>query len=216
MTMTTPPSERTTVHRHAERGRYDRDTVEAILDEGLVGHLAFVSDGHPFAVPMLYARKDDVLYLHGSPQSRVLGAAAEGVPLCLTVTLVDGLVLARSAFHHSVNYRSVVVLGEGRRVDDREEKLESMRILVEHIVPGRTADARGPSDGELKATEMIAMSITEASAKVRSGPPADSKRDLEIPIWGGELPLDLVAGTALPDQHNVAELPDYVKRYTRT
>jgi nitroimidazol reductase NimA-like FMN-containing flavoprotein (pyridoxamine 5'-phosphate oxidase superfamily) len=210
-----PSTDRTTVRRHAERGRYDRETVEAILDEGLVGHLAFVADGQPFAVPMLYARRGEQLYLHGSPQSRVLGAAAGGVPLCLTVTHVDGLVLARSAFHHSVNYRSVVVLGTGRRVDERAEKLEAMRLLVEHIVPGRSADARGPSAGELKATEIVAMTISEASAKVRTGGPVDSRGDYKLPVWAGELPLALVPGVPFADNCCTAALPAYVREYVR-
>ena len=215
MTATQPASERSTVRRHAERGRYDADTIDAILDEGIIGHLAFAVDGQPYAVPMLYARSGETIYLHGSPQSRVLGAAADGAPLCLTVTLVDGLVLARAAFHHSVNYRSVVLLGNGRRVQDREEKLEAMRLLVEHIVPGRTADARGPSDGELKATEMVAMTITEASAKVRTGPPVDSKRDYELPVWGGELPLALTAMAPIADAQNRVEVPGYITSYRR-
>jgi nitroimidazol reductase NimA-like FMN-containing flavoprotein (pyridoxamine 5'-phosphate oxidase superfamily) len=206
---------RTTIRRHSERGRYERQTVEEILDEGLVGHLAFVHDGHPYGVPMLYVRSEDVIYLHGSPQSRVLGAAAESVPLCLTVTLVDGLVLARSAFHHSVNYRSVMVLGRGRRVAERAEKLKSMELLVEHIVAGRTADARGPSDGELKATEIVAMTIDEASAKVRTGPPIDSKHDMALSVWAGELPLALVPGTPIRDAGCDEDLPRYVSGYHR-
>ena len=208
-------SDRTTVRRHAERARYDTDTVEAILDEALIGHLAFAAEGQPYAIPMLFARSGDTLYLHGSPQARILGVAAGGVPLCFTVTIVDGLVLARSAFHHSVNYRSVVVLGHGRLITEREEKLESMRLLVEHVVPGRTADARGPSDGELKATDMVAMTITEASAKVRTGPPADSARDLELPVWGGVLPLALQALPPIPDEHTTLPVPDYVRNYRR-
>jgi nitroimidazol reductase NimA-like FMN-containing flavoprotein (pyridoxamine 5'-phosphate oxidase superfamily) len=178
--------------------------------EGYVGHVAFVDDGQPYCTPMLYARKDDIIYLHGSPQSRLLTLAATGVPLCLTVTLVDGLVLARSWFHHSINYRSVVVLGTGRQVSDRDEKLESMRILVDHIVPGRAADSRWASDGELKGTEMVAMSLNEASAKVRTGPPVDSGRDLELPYWGGVLPLSTVAGEPIPDEHNGQPVPAYL------
>ena len=206
----TSPSERTRVRRHSERARYDEEIVHAILDEGFVGHLAFVDDGHPLCVPMLYARKGATLYLHGSPHSRVLGLAGDGARLCLTVTLIDGLVLARSAFHHSINYRSVVIVGAGRPVTDREEKLESMRILVDHIVPGRSADARGPSDGELKATEMVAMTIEEASAKIRTGPPMDSKGDLELPAWAGVLPVGLVAGQPIADEYNSQPLPDYI------
>lgn len=206
----TSPSERSRVRRHSERARYDEETVHAILDEGYVGHVAFVDDGQPYCTPMLYARKDDILYLHGSPQSRLLTLASTGVPLCLTVTLVDGIVLARSWFHHSINYRSVVVLGTGRSVTDRDEKLESMRILVDHIVPGRAADSRWASDGELKGTEMVAMSLSEASAKVRTGPPLDAKRDLELPTWGGVLPLSTLAGEPIPDEFNGQSLPDYL------
>jgi uncharacterized protein len=206
-----PSSERTRIRRHSERARYDEQTVHAILDEGYVGHVAFVDDGQPYCTPMLYARKDDIIYLHGSPQSRLLTLAATGVPLCLTVTLIDGVVLARSWFHHSINYRSAVVLGTGRQVSDRDEKLESTRILVDHIVPGRAADSRWASDGELKGTEMVAMSLAEASAKVRTGPPIDSARDLELPYWGGVLPLSTVAGEPIPDEHNGQPLPEYVR-----
>jgi uncharacterized protein len=212
MSTSQPSSDRTRVRRHKERGRYDAETVHAILDEGYVGHVAFVDDGQPYCTPMLYARKDDVLYLHGSPQSRLLQLAATGVPICLTVTLIDGLVLARSWFHHSINYRSAVVLGTGRQVTDRDEKLESMRILVDHIVPGRAADSRWASDGELKGTEMVAMSLTEASAKVRTGPPIDSKSDLELPHWAGILPVSTIAGEPIADEHNGHRIPvpDYV------
>jgi nitroimidazol reductase NimA-like FMN-containing flavoprotein (pyridoxamine 5'-phosphate oxidase superfamily) len=215
MSTTQPNSDRTTVRRHAERGRYDAETIHAILDEGLVGHLAFVAEGQPIAVPMLYARSGEEIYLHGSPRSRVLGVAGEGVPVCLTVTLIDGLVLARSAFHHSMNYRSVVVLGRARSVEDRDEKVESMRLLVDHVVPGRTADARGPSAGEIKTTEMLAMSIDEASAKVRTGPPIDSKRDLKLPVWAGVLPLRLAPQSPVADEHCDAAVPSYVTFYRR-
>lgn len=211
-----PATDRTRVRRHSERAHYDEATVHEILDAGLVGHLAFLQDGDPIAVPMLYVRVGDQLYLHGSPQSRVLGLAREGARLCLTVTLVDGLVLARSAFHHSINYRSVVVLGTGRRVDAREEKLEAMRLLVEHIVPGRSDDARGPSEGELKATEIVAMTLSEASAKVRSGPPIDSKADLELPIWAGVLPVKLTAGEPIADAGCPLPVPEYVRARLRS
>ncbi len=201
------------VRRHAERGRYDAETVEAILDEGFVGHLAFVEDGQPYAIPMLYVRSGETLYLHGSPHSRLLGVAGEPGAVSFTVTLIDGLVLARSAFHHSVNYRSVVVLGTGHRVEDRDEQLEAMWRLVDHIVPGRADDARGPSDGELKATGIVALTIAEASAKVRTGPPIDSGRDYELPVWAGVLPLAIVPGEPRPDERNAAVLPDYVRDY---
>jgi len=209
------PSARTRVRRHHERGSYERETIEAILDEGLVGHLAFAVDGQPYAIPMLYARNGHELYLHGSPASRLLRGAIDGVPLCLTVTLTDGLVLVRSAFRHSVNYRSVVALGAGRAITDREEKLEAMRMLVDQIVPGRSQDARGPNDVELKATTMVAMTITEASAKVRSGPPIDGEEDLGIPAWAGVLPLALAPGVAIPDEFCAAGIPDYIAAYER-
>jgi uncharacterized protein len=207
----TAPTPRTQVNRHDERGHYDRETVNAILDEGYVGHLGFVADGQPVVLPMLYARKGDQLYLHGSPRARALGLGTEGVQLCFTVTLIDGIVLARSAFHHSINYRCVVVYGAGRRVTDRDEKLESMTLLVEHVVPGRSRDARGASDGELKATEMVAMTISEASAKVRTGPPIDVGKDLKLPVWGGVMPLETVAREPIPDEHtNGTPVPDYI------
>jgi nitroimidazol reductase NimA-like FMN-containing flavoprotein (pyridoxamine 5'-phosphate oxidase superfamily) len=208
--MSAAPSPRSQVNRHGDRAHYDAETVHAILDEGFVGHVGFVDDGQPVVLPMLYARKDDVLYLHGSPRARMLVSAGGGGRLCLTVTLVDGLVLARSAFHHSINYRSVVVFGQGRQVTDRAEKLESMRILVDHIVPGRSADARGPSEGELKATEMVAMQIEEASAKVRTGPPGDVRKDLRLPVWGGVLPLSILAGEPIADEFTSVELPAYL------
>jgi nitroimidazol reductase NimA-like FMN-containing flavoprotein (pyridoxamine 5'-phosphate oxidase superfamily) len=205
-----PASERTRVRRHAERGDYDRTTVEAILDEAFHGHLAFVADGQPYAIPMLHARDGDILYLHGSPQSRLLGQARGGVPLCFTVTILDGFVLARSAFNHSVNYRSAVVLGEGREITGPAEKFEALTRVVEHIVPGRSADARGPSEGELKATTVIAMTIAEASAKVRTGPPGDSKKDLELPVWAGVLPLALTAGEPAAADGCSVPVPGYV------
>lgn len=206
-------SDRTRVNRHDERGHYDTETVFAILDEGLVGHLGFVDGGQPYVLPMLYVRAGDQLYLHGSPRARALGMGGDAARLCLTVTLVDGIVLARSAFKHSINYRSVVVLGEGRLVQDRAEKLESMRLLVDHVMPGRSADARGPSDGEVKATEMVAMTISEASAKARSGPPVDTGKDLALPVWAGVLPVAMVAGQPVADELSDARpVPEYVTR----
>jgi uncharacterized protein len=203
------------VKRRAGRGAYDRETVHAILDEGFVGHVGLVDHEQPFVIPMLYARVGEALYLHGSPLSRLLGAAVDGTPLCLTVTLVDGLVLARSAFHHSVNYRSVVLLGQARAVRDREEKVEALRLVVEHIAPGRSADARGPNAKELKATEVVAMTIDEGSAKVRTGPPIDGQEDYEIPIWAGVLPLRLQAGTPVSDAQCEQPLPPYIDSYRR-
>jgi nitroimidazol reductase NimA-like FMN-containing flavoprotein (pyridoxamine 5'-phosphate oxidase superfamily) len=208
-----PPTPRTRVRRRAGRGAYDRATVEAILDEGLVAHVGFVADGQPYVMPMLYARANDALYLHGSPLSRLLGALRDGVPMCVTVTLIDGLVLARSAFHHSLNYRSVVVLGTAHAVTEEAEKRAALDALVEHAVPGRTADARGPSAGELAATEVLVLPLAEASAKVRSGGPVDAPEDRDLPVWAGEVPLALAplpprAACALP-------VPDYLEDYRR-
>jgi uncharacterized protein len=201
---------RVTVRRRAGRGKYDRATIDAILDEGRFAHVGIVSEGQPFVIPMLYARNGSEIYLHGSPLSRLVKTLAEGVPLCLTVTLLDGLVLARSAFHSSMNYRSVVILGEGREIRDREEKLEALRMIVDHVVPGRSDDARGPSDKELKATEVIALSINEASAKIRTGPPVDDAKDYALAVWAGEVPLSLVPGPPVPDERCNASVPDYL------
>lgn len=201
----------TKVGRHPERGSYDRETVHAVLDAGFYGHLAFVLDEQPYAMPMLHVRDGEEVYLHGSVKSRLVRHSLEDVPLCFTVTLVDGLVLARSAFNHSVNYRSVVVLGRARAVREREEKLRAMDLLVEHIVPGRTSDARRADGNELKATEIIAMHIDHASAKIRTGGPVDKKRDLEMPIWAGVLPLSTVPGDAVSDERATASLPRYVR-----
>jgi hypothetical protein len=205
----------TTVRRHPERAAYDRETIDAILDEGLVGHLGFGSGEQPYVIPMLYARAGDTLYLHGAPASRLLGTLAEGPRFCFTVTLVDGLVLARSAFHHSLNYRSVVVVGVARALTDPDEKLAAMEVLVEHVLPGRTAYARAPSKAELKVTEVIALDLRDASAKVRTGPPADTRRDLSLPVWAGELPLTVSVGDPIPDPHCSAPEPAGLRSYRR-
>jgi uncharacterized protein len=210
-----PPSARTTVRRRAGRGRYDPETINGILDEGLVAHVAFTSGGQPYAIPMLYARGAGEVYLHGSPLSRLLDRVADGIVLCLTVTLLDGLVLARSAFHHSINYRSVVALGTGYPLRDPDRKCEALRTIVERVVPGRSSEVRGPSDAELRATEVIAMEIVEASAKVRSGPPVDAAEDYGVPIWAGEVPLRLTADRPKPDARCTVAVPNYVERYGR-
>ena len=211
----TAPSPRTKVRRRAGRGRYGRATINAILDEGLVGHAAFLADGQPYAIPMLYARDGDVLYLHGSPLSRLVSALAEGVPMCFTVTLIDGIVLARSAFHHSLNYRSVVVLGKGHAVREPAAKHRALRTLVDHVATGRSDDARGPSDGELKATEVIALALDEASAKIRTGGPVDAPEDYQLPVWAGELPLGMSAGEPLTDARCSQPVPHYITDYHR-
>jgi nitroimidazol reductase NimA-like FMN-containing flavoprotein (pyridoxamine 5'-phosphate oxidase superfamily) len=206
---------RVTVRRRAGRGSYQRATIDPILDEGLVGHLAFAVDGQPYTLPMLYARGEGELFLHGSPLSRLIRNLAKGVPACFTVTLLDGIVLARSAFHHSINYRSVVVLGTARVIGDREEKHEALRMLVEQTMPGRSHHVRGPSDEELLATEVVALAIREASAKVRSGPPIDAGRDYELPVWAGEVPLKLVPGEPVTDERCSEPIPDHVSDYGR-
>lgn len=195
-----PPSERTRVRREPHRGRYDRATIDAVLDAALVCHLAFVDDGQPFAVPTLHARCGDVVYVHGSSGSRALRALAAGAAVCLTVTLIDGLVLARSVFEHSVDYRSVLLLGRLRPVDRPEEKLAALEAFTEKLVPGRWAEARPPDRKELAATSVLAMPIDEASAKVRSGPPGDGDGpDAELPVWAGNLPLVTSWGEPVPD-----------------
>ncbi|MBV8945235.1 MAG: pyridoxamine 5'-phosphate oxidase family protein [Solirubrobacterales bacterium] len=215
MTLYYNKTPRTKVRRRSGRGRYDRATIHAILDEGLVGHVGIVSDDQPYVIPVLYARHGERIYLHGSPLSRLVRNLAAGVPMCLTVTLLDGLVLARSAFHHSMNYRSVVALGEGRAVRDRYEKQEALRVIVERMAPGRSEDARGPSAKELKATEVVALPITEASAKIRTGPPADAAADYELPVWAGVLPLGLQVGVPVTDDRCAVSVPEYVTGWTR-
>ena len=185
------PTPRTTVRRLPDRAHYDRDTVESILDEGLVCHVGFVDGGQPFVVPSAYARRGDRLVIHGSAASRMIRALAAGAPACVTVTLLDGLVLARSAFHHSMNYRSVVVLGTATEVTDPEEKGRALDAIVEHVAPGRLSSVRPPSEGEMRATRVVELPLDEASAKVRTGPPKDDEADYALGIWAGELPLRL-------------------------
>ncbi len=209
------PSSAVKVRRHPERAAYDREAIDAILDEGLVGHVGVASGGQPYVMPMLYARLHDNVYLHGSPKSRLLSAVAEDAPICLTVTLLDGLVLARSAFHHSLNYRSVVVLGRGRAVRDPQEKQSVLRALVDHVMPGRSEDVRGPSEPELKVTEVVALDLREASAKARTGPPLDNPNDYSLPVWAGVLPLGLAAGMPVRDARCRIAEPSNLKRYGR-
>lgn len=206
-------SDKTRVHRLPERGRYDRDTIYAILDESLICHVGFVAEGHPVVIPTIHTRIGDDLYFHGSPAAGILRNLREGADACVTVTLLDGLVLARSAFHHSMNYRSAVVFGKAEEVTDREEKLRVLAALVEHVCRGRSADARGPNEKELKQTLVLRLPIREASAKVRTGPPGDEPEDYSLPIWAGVLPLALTPGAPVAD-NNVAT-PDYVTCYER-
>ena len=209
------PTQHTTVKRHPERGAYDRATIDPILDEALICHLGFVFEGRPFVIPTIHARDGDTLYVHGSPASRMLRAAKEGVDICVTVTLLDGLVLARSVYNHSMNYRSVVVLGRAREVTDRDEKLRAMQRVVEHVVPGRWNDARRPSDGEIKGTTILALALDEASAKRRSGPPTDDDADLGLPVWAGVIPLGVEPGDPVPDSGIDGPPPAYVAEYER-
>ncbi len=193
------PTARTQVRRRPERAHYDRAGIEAILDEGLVAHVGIAVDGQPFVLPMAYARVGDDLYLHGSAASRLLRALSGGAAVCVTVTLLDGLVLARSAFHHSMNYRCVVVLGRAVPVPDGPERDRALAAIVDHAVAGRSALVRPPDRKELAATKVLRLSLEEASAKVRTGPPIDDDRDLDVPVWAGVLPLRLVAGDPCPD-----------------
>lgn len=212
----TAPSPLTTVHRNAKRAVYDRAVIDAILDEGLVCHVAFVHEGKPCLIPTAYAREGRWLYLHGAQKNRMLHAIC-GQASCISVTLLDGLVLARSSFHHSVNYRSVVVYGEGEEVRDAGEKMHAMERLVEHIVPGRWAEARQPSEQELNATLIIRVPTDECSAKVRTGPPVDNEADLSLDVWAGVLPLSQKWGRPLADALLPAGIstPGYVVNYSR-
>lgn len=186
------------IHRLPQRGRYDRETIYAILDAALVCHVGLIQDGQPVVIPMLYARAGDALLLHGATGSRLLGHIAAGEPVSISVAIVDGLVLAKSVFHHSVNYRSVVVFGHGRLLEDPAEKLDALAILTEHLAPGRWTAARPPSAAELKATAVAAIAIESASAKVRSGPPSDAGDDLARPVWAGVLPIHQATGVPIP------------------
>lgn len=207
---------RTTLHRHAERGTHERETINQILDEGLVCHVGFVSDGQPYVIPTGYGRVGDNLYIHGSAASRMLRNLEQGIEMCVTVTLLDGLVMARSAFSHSMNYRSVVVLGKASLIEDAEEKIAALQAITEHIVPGRWAEVRWPTPQEMKATSVLKLALTEASAKIRTGGPKDKDEDVAYPVWAGVLPLSLVPG--VPVEHEasaVHEVPEYVARYSR-
>lgn len=192
-------TERTRVRRNPARGVYDRSVIDAILDEALVAHLGFVDDGQPYVIPTLHARIGDTVYVHGSSASRMIRGLAAGVPACLTVTLVDGIVLARSVFHHSINYRSAVVLGTCREVEGAEAREQALHAFTERLVPGRWDEVRPPSAKELKATRVLSMSLDECSAKARSGPPGDDDEDYALPVWAGVLPLRTVADAPLAD-----------------
>ncbi len=211
-----PPSPRSQVRRLPERGAYDRETIHAILDAGLVCHVGFVSDGQPFVIPMNYGRDGDRLLLHGSVASRLMRGMEAGWPVCLTVTLLDGLVLARSAFHHSMNFRSVVLFGRARPVADSAAKTAALRVISEHLVPGRWDEVRPPDARELAMTAVLEVPIEEASAKIRTGPPKDDPEDLSLPVWAGVLPLETIPGVPLQDgSGGPAEVPLHVLAWPR-
>lgn len=206
---------RTQIKRLPQRGNYDRSLIHQILDEGLICHIGFVVEGQPFVIPTTYGRVDDRLYLHGSPASRMLRTLKQSVELCVTVTLLDGLVLARSAFHHSMNYRSVVIFGKAEIVEDAAEKMAALEAFTEHILPGRWSEVRPTTHQEVAGTLVLSLPINEASAKVRTGPPKDEEADYALPIWAGELPLRLVALAPIPDpQLSVAvDVPNSMQQY---
>ena len=210
-----PRSDRTRVRREPQRGHYDRATLDAILDAGLVAHVGFAGkDGHPYVLPMLYARDGDRLLIHGSSASRLLTTLAEGIDVCVTVTLIDGMVVARSAFNSSLNYRSVMALGRARAVEEPTAKWEALRQLTEFFIPGRWDDCRQPTDAELKATLILEMPIDEASAKIRTGPPGDDEADYGLDYWAGVIPFVKVTLTPVPDPRLRPGilLPDYLKQ----
>src|SRR5579862_2427838 len=208
-------TKRSELRRIPIRGSHDWDTIARILDVGFLAHVGFCASGQPFVIPTLYGRDGDKLYLHGSAASRMLAELETGVRACLTVTLVDGLVLSRSAFDHSMNYRSVVAFGTASKIADPARKFDSLRIISEHLIRGRWAEVRKPSESELKATSVLEFSIEEASAKARSGPPLDDEDDYGLPVWAGVLPLKTRSGSPIADDRLVGgvAVPDYVLRY---
>lgn len=212
-----PRTPRTTLKRLPKRGSHDREVINQILDEGFICHVGFVIDGQPVVIPTGYARVGNQLIIHGSQASRMLRHVGKGIDVCATVTLIDGLVLARSAFHHSMNYRSVVIFGNASVIDDREERIAALTALSEHIIRGRWKDVREPNEAELQQTTALTMSIDEASAKIRTGPPLDDEEDYALTIWAGVLPLQLSTREPLPDPRlpeNI-DVPECVRNYSR-
>jgi len=215
--MTETKTERTRVKRLPDRGHYDRETIYSILDEAFICHVGYVIDGQPYVIPTGFARIGDDLYIHGSSASRMLRNLSQGVEVCVTVTLIDGLVLARSAFHHSINYRSVVVLGKAELVENTDEKNKALEAFTEHVMPGRWAEVRWPSELELKATSVLKLPITEASAKIRAGDPKDDEEDYAMDVWAGVLPIKLSKGEPVADTllKDGIPVPGYVREYER-
>lgn len=211
-------TQRTTLKRLPQRGSFERQQINEILDEGFVCHVGFVVNGEPVVIPTGYARAGDALIIHGSQASRMLRQLGQGIDVCVTVTLIDGLVLARSAFHHSMNYRSVVVFGRARVIDQREEKMSALTALSEHMIPGRWDEVREPNDREFQLTTVLSIPLTEASAKVRTGPPLDNEEDYELSVWAGVIPLEMMANDPVPDPRLGANTPapKYASEYRRT
>ena len=210
-------TDRNRIKRLPKRGQYDRETIYRILDEALICHVGFVDKGQPYVIPINFARVEDSIVLHGAKASRLLKHIEAGHSICVEATIVDGLVLARSVFHHSVNYRSVVVFGKGRLIEDEQEKLAALRAVTEHLIPGRWQEARLPNRKELNATSVVAIKIDEASAKVRVGPPVDEEEDYALPVWAGVLPLQEVPLSPIHDELHSEDvpLPGYVSQYSR-
>ena len=215
--MTFNETERTKLKRLPKRGHFDRETVYGILDEGFICHVGFAPEGQPFVIPTGYARDGDRLYLHGSQASRMLRTLSTGVDVCVTVTIIDGLVLARSAFHHSMNYRSVVIFGRATLIEDAEEKMAALFALSEHIIRGRWADVREPTEQEMKQTTVLSLPLMEASAKIRTGPPLDDEEDYGMDVWAGVVPLRLSAGEPIADPRlpEGIPVPVYAREYKR-
>ena len=211
------PTERTTLKRLPKRGEYDHAAVHRILDEAFICHVGFVADGKPVVIPTSYARIEDALYIHGSSASRMLRSLEGGLDVCVTVTVIDGLVLARSAFHHSINYRSVVIFGNATVVEDAQEKITALHAFTDHVVPGRWEEVRLPTESELRATLVLKLPLVEVSAKVRTGPPIDDEEDYGLPVWAGVVPLGIAAGAPISDDRLPAniEVPEYASRYSR-
>ncbi len=211
------PTERTKVRRLPDRGRYDSESVYGILDEAFICHVGFVVDGQPYVIPTGFARVNDTLYIHGSAASRMLRTLADGVQVCVTVTLVDGIVMARSGFHSSMNYRSVVILGRATQVEERDEKLAALAAFSEQVMPGRWKNLRETTDAELKGTLVLRLPLEEVSAKVRTGPPKDDEADYALPLWAGVVPLKLTAGNPIDDPRlpKGIEPPGYARNYKR-
>ncbi len=217
MTDEIKPTERTKLKRRSNRGSFDRETINSILDEGFICHVGFVSDGQPFVIPTAYGRSGNSIYLHGAAVSRMMRELSKGIDVCVTVTLVDGLVMARSAFHHSMNYRSVVIFGKAIIIENETEKNEALFAFTEHLVAGRWDDVRPPDANELKGTTVLRLDLNEASAKIRTGEPIDDAEDMNLNVWAGVIPLTITSGEPVNDAllADGIEVPEYAKNYQR-